>query len=1039
MRQFFARLNVQIALLVSALFILTVLFYTAYTVSEQTSLAEEIIARQMRANALSIADVVADKLAIGDGAGLEFALLQLGEHPDVRHLAIVAPDGRVLSQIRKDVVNSMPLADYTQRRIEVPEEAVARLERAPSSSFGAGVRGQVLWQPIIPGGNLRGWLRMEIGLEQLEQAQRRIWENSLIVTAVTVLVATLLLLLFMMRPLRALRTATEFAARLDVSRGAQIAEYRGNSEVRALVMALNRASRQLKAQEDLIEGNNRFLTGLTDALGQGVIATDADGCCTFVNAEAARILGWSRGELLGANLHQLVHYQTASGMPVSREECAMHAPVVAAHVYRSDFDAFTRKDGSLFPIAVVQVPLFEDERVIGSVTAFQDITERRHNEDSLLASTSRLAALIESLQAGVLVEDENRQIALVNKVLGKLLGYDADPQALVGLDGNQVSSYLQHAFADPEHFSARVASIVAARVPVIGEEMLLADGRVLECDYIPIYLFPEIAVPEDYRGHLWLYRDISQRKRFEGELKQARDAAETANRTKSEFLANMSHEIRTPMNGIIGMTDLALSTELSGNQRDYLEMVKSSAEALLTIINDILDFSKIEAGRLDIERIDFDLRRLLDDTLKPLALRARQKGLEPRLELDPGLPERIVGDPGRLRQVLINLIGNAIKFTEHGSVTLQVQQGKSAEVLLFSVSDTGIGIPDDKRAQIFDAFSQVDNSISRRYGGTGLGLSICARLVDLMGGHLWVDSPAAGGSSFSFTIRIGCVQQGLLPLGKEAGGQGAAGLPSLRPLDILVVEDNVINQKIVLGLLGQQGHRIAVAADGSEALSALGERRFDLVLMDMQMPVLDGIGATRAIRALERDGDASWPGRLPIVAMTANAMAGDRERCLEAGMDDYLAKPLRAEELFATIAAQVDGAAVTRPVSAAAIATAVATPVVAPAAAVFDRAEALAQIGGDAELFATIAEMFIGDAANYCQRLQDGLAAADVASLIREAHTLKSLFGTFGAKHGQSLAIAVEQGLKKEPLAAVEPLLAELIAEVLLLADALAG
>jgi PAS domain S-box-containing protein len=1032
MRQFFARLNVQIALLVSVLFILTVLFYTAYTVSEQTSLAEEIVARQMRANALSIADVVADKLAVGDGAGLEFSLLQLGEHPDVRRLAIVAPDGRVLSQIRKDVASSLPLADYAQRRIEVPQEAVARLERSPSSSFGAGARAQVLWQPIIPGGNLRGWLRMEIGLEQLEQAQRRIWENSLVVTAITVLIATLLLLLFMMRPLRALRTATEFAARLDVSRGAQIAEYRGNSEVRALVMALNRASRQLKAQEDLIEGNNRFLTGLTDALGQGVIATDAEGCCTFVNAEAARILGWSRDELLGANLHQLVHYQTASGMQVSREECAMHAPVVAAHVYRSDFDAFTRKDGSLFPIAVVQVPLFEDERVIGSVTAFQDITERRRNEDSLLASTSRLAALIESLQAGVLVEDENRQIALVNKILGKLLGYDADPQSLVGLDGNQVSAYLQHAFADPAHFSARVASIVAARQPVIGEEMLLADGRVLECDYIPIYLFPEIAVPEDYRGHLWLYRDISQRKRFEGELKQARDAAEAANRTKSEFLANMSHEIRTPMNGIIGMTDLALGTDLNGNQREYLEMVKSSAEALLTIINDILDFSKIEAGRLDIERIDFDLGRLLEDTLKPLALRARQKGLQPCLEVAPGLPARLVGDPGRLRQVLINLIGNAIKFTEQGSVTLQVQQGKSADVLLFSVTDTGIGIPDDKRAQIFDAFSQVDNSISRRYGGTGLGLSICARLVDLMGGHLWVDSPAVG-SAFHFTLPVGNLQQGTLALGTETRPEPEAGLPQLRTLDILVVEDNVINQKIVLGLLGQYGHRIVLAGDGSEALAKLGERRFDLVLMDMQMPVLDGIGATRAIRALERDGDASWPGRLPIVAMTANAMAGDRERCLEAGMDDYLAKPLRAEELFATIAAHVGGVAASSPALAAPAAERM------PAAAIFDREAALARIGGDAELFATVAEIFIGDAASYCQSLQAALAAADVPALIREVHTLKSLFGTFSAQHGQDLAIAIEKRLKQEPLAVVAPLLAELMAEVRMLANALLG
>ncbi len=1034
MRQFFARLNVQIALLVSALFVLTVLFYTGYTVTEQTSLAEQIVSRQMRASALSMVDLLADKMAANDGAGVEFALLQLAENPDIRRLALVGSDGKVVSSIRKDAASAIPVADYSLARMALPEAAVPYLERSPSPLFGGGSRAQILWQPLLPGGTMRGWLRMEVSLEQLALAQRHIWEDSVIAIAVAVLLSTLVLLLFLSRPLRALRRATEFAARLDSSRGEQIPGYRGNREIRALVMALNRASRKLKTQEDLIEGNNRFLTGLTDALGQGVVATDAQGCCTFVNAEAAHLLGWRRQEMLGANLHDLVHYQTSNGVPVSRDECAMHAEVAAAHVYRSDFDAFSRKDGSLFPIAVVQVPLFEGEHVIGSVTAFQDITERRHNEDSLLASTSRLSALIESLQAGVLVEDENRQIVLVNQALGRQLGYEADPQELIGLDGRQVIRHLQDAFAEPTAFAERVAAVVDGRQLVIGEELVLADGRVLERDYIPIYLFPEVAAADDYRGHLWLYRDITERKRFEGELKQARDAAESANRTKSEFLANMSHEIRTPMNGIIGMTDLALGTELSNQQRDYLDMVKSSAESLLTIINDILDFSKIEAGRLDIEHIHFPLAGLLSDIVKPLSLRARQKQLDLHLEADDDLPTHIVADPGRLRQVLINLIGNAIKFTEAGSISLQVKNTVTPGMLHFAVSDTGIGIPADKQNLIFGAFSQADNSISRRYGGTGLGLSICARLVELMGGRLWVESDGVSGSAFHFTIAVDRPVQGQL-LDSGAGGQPDASPEiHLRPLDILVAEDNAINQRIVLALLGNQGHRVSLASDGSEALARLAERGFDLVLMDMQMPVLDGIGATRAIRDLERDADSRWPGRLPIIAMTANAMAGDRERCLDAGMDGYIAKPIRPEELFAAMAAALPAARVsTGPLAAAAGAP----PVV--AAAVYDRAAALAQIGGDAKLFKVIADMFIGEAPDYCQRLNDALAAADGPLLSREAHTLKSLFGTFCASYGQALALEVEQRLKKEPLAAVAPLVAEVQAEIARLAEALAA
>src|SRR5580704_3015475 len=538
-----------------------------------------------------------------------------------------------------------------------------------------------------------------------------------------------------------------------------------------------------------------------------------------------------------------------------------------------------------------------------------------------------------------------------------------------------------------------------------------------------------------------LQKEVTERKQAEEEMRRARDSAEKASKAKSEFLANMSHEIRTPLNGVMGMTELALETQLTAEQREYLETVKMSGDSLLTVINDILDFSKIEAGKIDLEALDFDLRDSLESTLKTLAVRADEKGLELLCEVAPGVPEILRGDSSRLRQIVVNLVGNAIKFTDSGEIAVKVQaQAREGPdcVCQFTVTDTGVGIPEDKRELIFKPFSQADTSTTRKYGGTGLGLTISTRLVEMMGGKIWVESEVGRGSQFHFTVRLGAadakevilgtvappellrdvkvlvvddnrtnrrILEGMLlhwhmkPTSVDCAGAALAQLSAaleagepypliltdmhmpemdgfalieqirgrpelsaatimmltsaghrgdaarcqdlgvsaylLKPirqselreavarllggrehdgaiplvtrfslkdarapdayLRVLLVEDNLVNQRLAVRLLEKRGHRVAVAASGLEALLALEKESFDLVLMDVQMPVMDGLEATAAIREKER---ATGTGRRQaVVALTAHAMKGDREKCLAAGMDGYLTKPIRPQEL----------------------------------------------------------------------------------------------------------------------------------------------
>ena len=916
----------------------------------------------------------------------------------------------------------------------------------------------------------------------------------------------------------------------------------------------------LKARAEIEARQHLILS----AVGDGIVGLDNDGRITFANPASYAMVGHSREEFLGQQIHGLIHHHYPDGRNFPREQCAMYCTTQDGQPRTVDNEVLWHKDGRAIPVEYSTTPVHKDGRLVGSVIVYRDITERKAAEKAIADQRTAMQAILDHSPVGTAFTTQGK-FRYINPEFHEMFDMSVGDAA-------------EKIYATPEDRMQLIADMKRDGMVRDREMKLVGKGGELR-DYLVTFMPFTHEGEEGVMG--WLM-DITDRKAAEQEILRAKEIAEEATKTKSDFLANMSHEIRTPMNAIIGMSHLALQTPLDKKQRNYIEKVHRAGENLLGIINDILDFSKIEAGKMSVEAIDFRLEDVMDHLSNLVGLKAEDKGLELLFNIAPNMPTALVGDPLRLGQILINLGNNAVKFTDKGEIIVggeMINQTDEGAELHFWVHDSGIGMTPEQCGKMFQSFSQADASTTRKYGGTGLGLAISKNLVEIMHGKIWVESEAGKGSTFHFHIKLGVqkepmarrmfradellgvrvlvvddnvsareilasmaknfglevdvawdgqnalqmlaeaekkqlpydlvlmdwkmpgmdgietvqkmqgeqlskipavimvtaygreealgsaeqqgvqlktvltkpvTQSSLLEAIGEVLGKGdiietraeeksdnyAEAMEKLKGARVLLAEDNEMNQELAMELLAQAGMEVVLANNGQEAVDILRkDAKFDGVLMDCQMPVMDGYTATREIRKLPQFKD------LPIIAMTANAMAGDKEKVIEVGMVDHIAKPLNVGEMFATIAKWVKPAA-SQKVGAGGTATEQPTAATASAPTAkpvdglpplpgIDVKAGMATCTNKESLYTRMLVKFRDSQGKFAELFVAAKADPDPVAPTRCAHTLKGTAGNIGAKDLQAAAAELEHAcLESKPAEEIDALFQKALAEL---------
>ncbi|TFW21520.1 PAS domain S-box protein, partial [Duganella callida] len=788
-----------------------------------------------------------------------------------------------------------------------------------------------------------------------------------------------------------------------------------------VIMALRDMTQRQRAEEALQASSARYRQ-IVQTAAEGIWMTNADDITTFVNPALARMLDYDPEQIVGRAMSD---FMDDTGRELLKQHLQRHLSGAAG---QGDV-CVRRRDGSiLWCMLSTTVMNAESGHYAGMLAMLTDITARRQAEGALHASSQRLASIFNAVTNGLVMVDERGRIIERNAAAARMLAQTAELRqgglwAGVRDDGSCF---------DLASHPVQLALVTGMPVRDIVMGLPQPEGT-------PRWLSVNAEPIADAGGAIHLVvaslTDITDRKRGADELRElnehleervamrtrelehARQVAEEASQTKGQFLAKMSHEIRTPMNGVIGMAYLALKTELDPRQRDYLEKIRFAGEHLLGIIDDILDISKIEAGKLEIEEVDFAFDHVIQTLNTVVAPKAASRELELVYDLDPTLPKVLRGDPLRLGQVLINYTNNAIKFSEKGRIEIRVRQvvGDAHSCLLrCEVSDNGIGLSDAEIDKLFQSFQQADTSITREYGGTGLGLAICKQLAQLMGGEVGVRSRPGQGSTFWFTARLG-ISSASVPdlIGRVkdaaaellASSRSAAVMSMLKNARILLVEDNTFNQQIALEMLEEVGSSVCLAANGMEALELLRQTAFDCVLMDVQMPLMDGLEATRRIRADPRLAE------MRVLAMTATATSEDRVRCIEAGMDDFISKPIQPALMYQTIAnwlPERDASAPREPLPARATAPAF-KPTLGGDPAVIDLSILAKLLGYHPHKVRKFAFKFLQNTQDGLTQMEAALARGDLQALRELGHKLKSPARTVGALGLAELLQQLEQ------------------------------